>query len=128
MPTPSQKKVLIVEDEDVIVMPLADSLRREGIEVAVAHNGEEGLEAALADVPDLILLDILMPKMDGLTMLKKLRAAPEGARIPVLVLTNLGEITSVADTLEAGISDYLVKSNWKLDDVVRRVNERLARA
>jgi len=122
---PEPKKVLIVEDEASISQPLTDSLEHEGIMTLRAMNGEDGLAMALQARPDLILLDILMPKMDGLSMLKKLREDPEGKRVPVLVLTNLSEVTTVANSLEEGISDYLVKSEWSMDDVVTRVKERL---
>ena len=84
------KKILIVEDEVVVALPLLDTLKKEGFDVIKAKDGEEGLAVALRDRPDLILLDILMPKMDGLTMMKKLRAENEwGKKAPIIFCKNL---------------------------------------
>jgi len=103
---------------------MSHTLNAEGFEVLIAHNGEEGLKKALEEKPDLILLDIIMPVMDGLTVLKKLREDERGKNIPVVALTNLGDIKTVSEVLAHGASDYLIKSEWKLDDLVRKVKEK----
>lgn len=90
-----------------------------------AKNGEEGLEVALREHPDLILLDIIMPVMDGMTMLARLREDLWGKDAKVIMLTNLSDNEKVAETIAHGTYDYLVKSDWKLEDVVKKVRERL---
>ena len=127
---PLGKKILIVEDEVVVALPLLDTLKKEGFYVVKAKDGEEGLAVALRDRPDLILLDILMPKMDGLTMMKKLRAENEwGKTVPIILLTNLNpdseEINNrIAEDVPAY---YLVKTNWSMSDVIEKIKERLNR-
>lgn len=121
------KKVLIVEDEEDLREALADQLSREGFDVREAHNGEKGLYYALKERPDLILLDIVMPKMDGMTMMRKLREENTwGKEVPIILLTNL----SADDRIMRGITKhepayYLVKSDWKIEDVVEKVKEKL---
>lgn len=109
---------------------LVDKFTREGFQVVSARDGEEGLNTALKEKPDIILLDVVMPKMDGMTMLKKLRQQNEwGKSIPVIMLTNL---SADDDKIMKGITEdlpayYLVKSNWAINDVVDKVKERLSR-
>lgn len=117
-----KKKILIVEDE----MPLADALEikftQAGFQVFKAVNGQEGLNAISNNKPDVILLDLMMPVMDGKTMLSKLRAMPGGKEIPVLVLTNAGDIESMNETKTYyNAIDFLIKSNVNPDDVVEKV-------
>lgn len=90
-----------------------------------AVNGKKGLELALSKKPDIILLDIVMPVMDGISMLKALRRDDRGKDVPVIILTNLSDAQSAADTLENKAFDFLVKSDWKLEDVVKKVKEKL---
>ena len=111
------KTILIVDDEQTLLSALVDKFTREGFVVMGAKNGQEGLSNALADHPDLILLDIIMPVMDGMTMLAKLRKDPWGKNAKVIMLTNLSEVEIVASQRQ-GVYDYLVKSDWELKDVV----------
>ena len=120
------KRVLIVEDEPPELRALVDKFSREGFEALEAKNGEEGLNLALETHPDLILLDIVMPKMDGLTMLKKLREDEWGRGVPVIVLTNLSDGDKARDAIYHGVYDYLVKADWKLEDVIKKVKEWLS--
>jgi DNA-binding response OmpR family regulator len=119
------KKILIVEDDAILLSILADSLAQAGFEIIQAKDGKEGLAAALREHPDLILLDIIMPKMDGVTMLKKLRQDKKCLATPVILLTNLGYNKEVDEAMKHGASDFLVKANWKINDVVAKVSERL---
>jgi two-component system, OmpR family, alkaline phosphatase synthesis response regulator PhoP len=119
------KKVLIVEDEASLLLSLADNLSKEGFDIIKAENGEKGLALALEEKPDLILLDILLPKMDGLTMLKKLRQDEWGKDAEVIILTNLSDNRSVSDAMEQGSYDYLIKTDWKMGDVIAKVHEKL---
>ncbi|OGL87785.1 hypothetical protein A3I42_04495 [Candidatus Uhrbacteria bacterium RIFCSPLOWO2_02_FULL_49_11] len=117
--------ILIIEDERPLSQALDDKFTREGFKTLVAKNGEEGLDVALREHPDLILLDIVMPVMDGMTMLKRLREDAWGKDAIVIMLTNLTDNERVADAITEGSHDYLVKSNWKIEDVVKKVREKL---
>lgn len=121
-------KILIVEDEEILLKTLVDNLLAEGFgHIFQARNGEEGLAMALQEKPDLILLDIVMPKMDGMTMLQKLRQSPGGKVPKVVLLTNL----SADDSIMGGVvknepSYYLVKADYSIEDVMKRVKHTLA--
>jgi two-component system, OmpR family, alkaline phosphatase synthesis response regulator PhoP len=119
------KKILIVEDDESLLKPLVSKFTKEGFNVGKARNGEEGLEQIQKFKPEIVLLDIIMPKMDGLTMLRKMRQMKIGQDIPVIVLTNLSSDDNVAEAIENGAYDYLVKSGWKLEDVANKVKEKL---
>lgn len=119
------KKILIVEDDESLRNALRDKLVKEEYTVLQAHDGEEGLQVALTEHPDLILLDILMPKMDGLTMLKKFREIDTHKKTPVILLSNLTDVEDISEALSLGAKEYFVKSNWKLNDLVLRVKDRL---
>ncbi|MEQ1813052.1 MAG: response regulator [Candidatus Nitrotoga sp.] len=122
----ADKKIMIVEDEAPLRNAIADILAFEGFTVFQAKNGQEGLDMALAQHPDLILLDLMMPVMDGLTMLEKLRTEPEyGAHAAVILLTNINDPEKVAQATEAGSYDFLVKSDWNIEDVVKKIKTRL---
>ena len=120
------KKILIVEDEAPLRNAVTDILTFEGFTVFQAKNGQEGLDLALKEHPDLILLDLMMPIMDGLTMLEKLRQDVEfGKTAAVILLTNINDPEKVAMATEAGSYDFLVKSDWNIEDVVKKIKGRL---
>ncbi len=120
------KKILIIEDEAPLRNAVSDILSFEGFEVFQAKNGQEGLETALKEHPDLILLDLMMPIMDGLTMLEKLRQDQAfGKGAAVILLTNINDPEKVAMATEAGSYDFLVKSDWNIEDVVKKIKGRL---
>lgn len=120
------KKILIVEDELPLLRVLTDRFSAEGFVVFQASNGAEGYKAALESHPDIILLDLLMPLVDGNTMLAKIRKDPEGKNIPVMVLTNVNDAKTVSQAMSNGAHDYLVKSDWNIEDLVKKVKERLS--
>jgi len=120
----SGRKILIVEDDKPLIKALSSKLEKSGFEVIVAGNGEEGLTQISSQKPDLVLLDIVMPLMDGLIMLKELRKTSE---VPVVMLTNLSDDAKLSEALESGSHDYLVKSDYSLDDVIEKINEILSR-
>ncbi len=120
------KKILIVEDEIPLLKALADRFTREGFTALEAKDGLEGLSLAQQEHPDLILLDIIMPGMDGMEMLEKLKLNPESKDIPVILLTNIGDTSKILNALEAGAESYLIKANVKLEDVVNKVKQYLA--
>lgn len=117
--------ILIVEDEPSLRRALVDAFHREAFKVSEAANGEIGLRQALAEHPDLILLDIIMPVMDGLTMVRQLRLDPWGHDAKVIILTNLSDVKSVADAFEQQTYDFLVKTNWTIEALINKAKERL---
>jgi DNA-binding response OmpR family regulator len=119
------KKILIVEDEEPLSSVLKDRLSNEGFTIVVAANGEEGLEMALTQHPDLILLDILLPKKGGITMLKELRTHESASDIPVIMLTNLSDNSSINEALQLGAHDFLVKADTNMADLVDAVRMQL---
>jgi DNA-binding response OmpR family regulator len=118
------KKVLIVEDEKSLRQALAKKLGREGFSTIEAENGREGLALALGEHPDLILLDIVMPVMDGMTLLRRLQDDEWGKSAKVVLLTNLSDNEFIAQALVIGAYEYLVKSNWTMDDIAHKVKEK----
>lgn len=120
--------VLVIEDEEIINKTYSEELRAYGLVVFSAGNGREGLALALKEKPDIILLDIMMPVMDGLTMMDKLRATDEyGKTVPIILLTNRSP--DEEGVLRAVVKNepeyFLVKSDWKIDQVIVKIKERL---
>jgi len=119
------KKVLIAEDEPQLNKMLAEKFSNEGFITYMATDGEEALTLSLKEHPDVILLDILMPKMDGIAMLKKLRDDEWGKTAKVMLLTNLKSSERVLEGVQLGVKEYFVKSDWKLGDLVKKVTEKI---
>jgi len=117
--------ILIAEDEDFLVRTLKDNLDSEGYTVYVAKNGEEAIQKIKEKKPDIILLDLLMPKKDGFYVLEEVKSNPDWKLIPVIVLSNLGEDESIKRALEAGADDYFVKSQHPIQEVVEKVKDYL---
>src|SRR3989344_61353 len=106
-------KILIVEDEEILLTALSEELNQEGFEVVGAHDGMEGVEKTTSEKPDLILMDLVMPRLDGIGALKQIKENPEVKDIPVVILTNLSDYDKVSDALSLGAMDYLVKANYR---------------
>lgn len=119
------KKVLIIEDEGSLRMAIRDKLSRENIDLLEAKNGEEGLKVALKDHPDLILLDIVMPRMDGFVMLDNLRQDEWGKQAQVVILTNLNSEEYILKSFRNEVYDYIVKTDIRIDDLVSKIKEKL---
>ena len=119
--TEHKSSILIVEDDQTIATLYSVSLQNDGYAVAVAENGEQGLTLARAQRPGVILLDIIMPKMDGFSMLKELKSDEATKGIPVVLLTNLGQDEDKARGEELGASEYLVKTDY----TPRQVSEKI---
>lgn len=121
------KKILVVEDEKSLREALADILRLKNFLPLEAKNGREGVEVAFARHPDLILLDLIMPEMDGMTALKRIRESEWGEHVPVVILTNLSSASQplIEDMATHKTTHYLIKSDWKLHDVVEKIEEIL---
>lgn len=123
-------KILICDDEPSLRRALRDKLIHEGFEIEEASDGSEAMEKMRLHQPDLLLLDFVMPKKDGIQVLKEMRADEKIRDIKVIMLTNLSdpiksyEATDVGDGLLTSM-DYLVKSDWKLEEVVEKIRTKL---
>ncbi len=124
---PSKTKILIVEDEEILLTALSEELRQEGFNVVGAKDGVEGVEMAIKEKPDLILLDLVMPRLDGIGALKQMKDNAEIKDLPVVILTNLSDYDKISDALSLGAMDYLVKANYRLEDLVNKIKTVLER-
>jgi len=121
----TSKTVLVIDDDVILAHAIAGRLTNDGIRVLQAENGETGLTMALAERPDFIVLDVIMPKIDGMTMLKKLREYAWGKEVPVMLLTNLDKsCNELAEQGDPNCSCF-VKANSKIADVVDEIEKRL---
>lgn len=121
-PQEPPKTVLITEDDNILRDMYHDKLVSEGFSVITAENGKVGLEKTLIEKPDIILLDLMMPVMDGKRMLSKLREFPQFKKLPVIILTNAGEVDNIKQTQRYdNACEFLIKSNVSVDEVVQRI-------
>lgn len=114
-------RVLIVDDDAFLSGIYATKLEMDGFAVLSARDGEEGLKAAAKERPDLILLDVLMPKLDGFEVLKRLKENPETKGIPVIMLTNLGQKEDIEKGMSEGAADYLIKAHFVPAEAVAKI-------
>ena len=119
------KKILVIEDETDLRTVLKDKLTKEGYEVLEASNGAEGVNSAKVNQPDLILLDIIMPKENGLDVLKDIRNTTSLISTPVFVLTNLADEKSAEVAKKLGATEYIIKSNIKVEDLALKIKDTL---
>ncbi len=122
---PKKIKVLIVEDEESLSQMYAIKFEKEGFDVETALDGEVALEKALTVKPDFILLDVILPKIDGFSVLEKIREDSKLDKVPVVMLTNLGQTEDHEKGEKLGADDYLVKANCTPMEVVAKVKEVL---
>jgi len=115
------KRILIIEDEPDIREAMAEALVQAGFDALTAENGSVGLELAIAEKPDMILLDIIMPIMDGHETLSRLRQDPWGKSVKVIMLTSMDDVKNIGTAHEGGITDYIIKAHSSLDDIVKKV-------
>lgn len=120
-----EKAILIIEDDKSLSKAIEDKLKREHFNVFTAFDGQEGLKVAMDQKPDLILLDIIMPIMDGLTALNRIRADEWGKNVPIIILTNLSAGEEINEAIQRGVYDFLTKSDWKLSDVIELIKNKL---
>ena len=118
-------KILIVDDDSFLSGIYATKLDMEGFAVTTAKDGEEGLKAVEKELPDLILLDVLMPKLDGFETLKRLKQIEGAKDIPVIMLTNLGQKEDIEKGLEQGAVDYLIKAHFVPAEAVAKIKKVL---
>ncbi len=117
----SKSAVLLVEDDEFLAELYATKLNLEGFEVLAATDGKKGLKLAQTRRPDLVLLDIVLPKLDGFEVLRALKADPATKAIPVILLTNLSQKEEVQRGLELGASDYLIKAHFMPTEVIKKI-------
>lgn len=119
------KKILFIEDEQTLQKALGDFLKKDGYNVVSALDGEIGLRLAKTEKPDLILLDLILPKLHGLEVLKELKSGSETNEIPVIILTNIENLEDVDKALALGATTYLVKTNYKLEELTQKIKKIL---
>jgi len=119
------KKILFIEDEAALQKTFNDVLKNEGYKTISALDGEIGLNLAKIEKPDLILLDLVLPKVHGLDVLKELKETEETKNIPVLVLTNLEGMEEVNKAIELGAKAYLVKTQYNLTEVTEKIKQAI---
>ena len=120
------KKILVVEDDASMLDVLSSKLSGQGFTVMEARDGQEGLDLALGKTPDLVLLDLRLPKLSGKELLKRVRKSKQGKNLPVIILTNDGSPASVKDTLHKAAPAYFIKSETSLATIVESVRYHLA--
>jgi len=119
------KKVLIVEDDSLLAKVLSESFLTEKFQVATADNGLNVAEAVKTFSPDIILLDLIIPGLDGFAVLKQLKSDAKTKNIPVAVISNLGDVGDVKSTKALGADEYFIKSNTAMDKIVKYVKNKL---
>ena len=119
------KKILIIEDDPFLSEMYATKFTQNGFKIEVAIDGKSGLDKIKEFKPDLILLDIVLPKMDGFTVLSKIKKDPQLKDVPVVLLTNLGQKSEVEKGLSLGAEEYIIKAHYTPTAVVNRVKEIL---
>lgn len=119
------RRIVIIEDDPDLLDALMREFRHSGFEVFGARDGVEGMEMALQYQPQVILLDLLLPQLEGLDMLKNLRRYDWGKAVTVIVLTNFDDPSHISEANELGVRDYLVKANYSLAEIVERVKQAL---
>ena len=119
------KTILFIEDESALQKTFGEILKQEGYEMIPALDGEVGLRLAKDKKPDLILLDLILPRIHGFEVLKKLKEDKETKEIPIIILTNLEGISDVDKAIELGATTYLVKAQYTLEEVVEKIKKAL---
>jgi DNA-binding response OmpR family regulator len=120
-----QKKILIVEDDSFLQGLTASKLSKDGYTILVAANGEDAVKIADTEKPDFILLDLVLPSMDGFEVLAKIRKNDALKKIPVIIFSNLAEEKDMLKAKDLGANEYMVKSNFTLDELAQKIKEML---
>ncbi len=119
---PKKKRIVLIEDEEIIVNLLVAKLERCGYEVKVARDGIAGLDLIRAEKPDLVILDMILPRLHGFGILEKLREEEILPNLPVIIISNSGEPVEIDRATALGVRDYLVKVNFDLNEIIAKVN------
>ena len=122
------KKILLAEDDQFISRAYKDGLERVGFEIIIALEGFTAVEKVKTDKPDIVLLDLMMPEKNGFEVLEEIRAGKDSKNIPVIILSNLGQDSDVEKGKELGATDYLIKSNFSMKEVIEKVKFHLEKS
>lgn len=120
---PTDKKILLIDDDEFLLDIYQHKLTKEGFEVSIAKDAEEGFEIMKKTKPDLIILDLIMPGMSGFDVLEQLKSTSGLSKIPVIVLTNLGQEEDKKRCLELGVKEYFVKTETSLEQIIKKIHE-----
>lgn len=120
-------KILLIEDEEALQKSLTRALELEGFKMINAYDGKTGVQMATKENPNLILLDLILPKIDGFEIFKILKGDPKTRDIPIIILTNLEQVQGIDKLIEYGPINYLVKANYTLDEIVVKIKETLTK-
>lgn len=115
------QKILIIEDDPFLSSLLKNRLAKEGFEITIARDGEEALKTLSAEAPDLVLLDIILPKKSGFELMTEVRGDPQLEKLPVIIISNLGQPEDVRRGDELGVIEYFVKAKTSIDDLVQKI-------
>ncbi|HCS78279.1 TPA: response regulator [Patescibacteria group bacterium] len=118
-------KILFIEDDPLLVKIYSTRLSVDGYEVISAENGEDGLQIAETQAPDLIVLDIMMPRLDGFSVLEKLRQSEKTRNTPILVYSNLGQEDEIVRAKKMGATDFVIKANLSPTEMINKIKEHL---
>ncbi len=121
------KKILIIEDEEILLELLQKKLTQEGYEVRMAKDGVEGLERVAEEIPDLILLDIIMPRMGGFEVMKELQKKEEFSQIPIIIISNSGQPVELDLAQKLGAKDWLIKTDFDPTEVITKVINQIGK-
>lgn len=119
------KKIALIEDDEPLLQMYKDALVRGGFDVVSANDGQEGFVLINKEKPDLILLDLMMPRMNGFEVMKKMKNDPEINQIPIIILTNYPEVNNVARAVQLGAKEYRLKTDFTPDQIVEKVKKIL---
>lgn len=119
------KKILFIEDEATLQKTVEDVLKQAGYKIISALDGEIGLRLAQSEKPNLILLDLVLPRVHGFEVLERLKQDPETKDIPVIVLTNLEKMEDIEKAIELGAKTYLVKTQYKLEEIIEKIKKTI---
>ncbi len=119
------KKVLIIEDEQILLTLLVRKLKEEGYEAMGAYDGEEGMKKVREFMPDLVLLDIVMPRKDGFTVMEEMQADEKLKNIPVVIISNSGQEVELDKARELGVKDWLIKTEFDPKEVIEKVKKQI---
>ncbi len=115
------KKILVIEDDKFLRELISQKLLHEGYDIAEAVDGEKGLEAVEKEKPDLVLLDLILPGLDGFEVLTKIKENPAVSQIPVIILSNLGQKDDIEKGLKMGAKDYLIKAHFTPAEIIEKI-------
>ncbi|MCX6759901.1 MAG: response regulator [Candidatus Nealsonbacteria bacterium] len=115
------KKILVIEDDKFLRELISQKLMKEGYDIFEAIDGEKGIEAIKSEKPDLVLLDLILPEVDGFGVLAKVKEDPALAQIPIIILSNLGQKDDIEKGLKLGAVDYLIKAHFTPNEIVEKI-------